>query len=280
MGWLDTLLDAGTSYVSDSDNWGDIISGGIQLYGSNRAADQQEESLDRIAQRTLEASRPKSVYGPMSQAQYDPNTESYSLGLSPAVAGMFGQQLGDVQRFRKQREPIMGNLEAEALRRTNETRAALEPGRQDRFGQALSTLYGKGLATSTLGTDALSQLSSQERVEDVASMAANRAAIQSEVTTLLDRETGARKAMTGFGALPQELANIGTGIGSNMASAAYQSQQPLIKAAGGQKDYTLGMFGGLGSAAQDIWGQKQATQQVQPYSGYRMIDGIGVSNYS
>jgi isocitrate/isopropylmalate dehydrogenase len=86
--------------------------------------------------------------------------------------------------------------------------------------------------------------------------------------------------MTGFGALPQELANIGTGIGSNMASAAYGSQKPLTQAAATQTANTLGMFGGLGGAAQDIWGQKQATQQVQPSSGYRMIDGIGVSNYS
>jgi len=231
--------------LDDLGGWGSVIGTGLKAYGSYKGNKAQERATDRA----IEAADPKSVYGMMSQAYYDPATKSYKFGLSPEAEGLMRQQFADTQAIRAQREKLMGDPEAVALRRARETIASLEPSREDRYGKSLSNLYGKGLATSTIGASAMADLASREKLEDIATLQASRSGVQSDIDKLMDRETNARRGMMSLGELPQNLANIGINVGA----ATSRAISPLTQAGTNKANYLSNLYGNLGNRAQGLF---------------------------
>jgi hypothetical protein len=244
-------------------NWGSLIGTGLELYGAKKGQEAQANAARDASNRAMEAARPKSVYGLMSQAYYDPETESYQMGLSPEAQGLMSQQMGDTQAFRNQRNKLMGDPEAVALRRARETISSLEPQRQDRYNKSLSNLYGRGLATSSMGSQAMSDLEALERAENIRTLQSSRGEVSGEIGALLNRENSARQGMMGLAALPQNLANIGTGIGSNLGTAAIAGMPSLNAAGKAEGNYLSNLYGNLGGRAQGLLSPNNEYDKLQ-----------------
>jgi len=225
--------------------WGSVIGTGIKAIGAYKGNRAQQKATEKA----IQAADPKSVFGMLSQAYYDPATKSYKFGLSPEAQQLMGQQFADIQAHRAQREKLMGDPEAVALRRARETIEALEPSREDRYGKTLSNLYGKGLATSSIGSQAMADLASKERLEDIATLQASRGEVQSDIDNLLNREIGARKGMLSLDSLPQDLAKIGINVGENTARAI----KPITAGGRTQGEYMSNLLGNLGTRAQGLF---------------------------
>jgi len=227
-------------------DWTNIIGAGLQYLGSKKAAGAQTDAASQYNQAMIEASKPISVYDPMSSASYDDETKQYSLGLSPQQQGLFNAYLGDIYRQRALVEPYMRDPEAAARKRYAETTAAITPGREAATETLLSRLNKGGLLGSTVGAGMAAQVDTQRAVEDAQRMGLARSGVQSDITNYLNRANNARSGMLGIGALPQSLASIGTGLGSTYANAVATGGQPLMNAqaqqglASGMFPYTLG----------------------------------------
>jgi hypothetical protein len=157
----------------------------------------------------------------------------------------------------------MGDPEAVALRRARQTIAALEPGREDRYGKTLSNLYGRGMATSSLGASSMADLASRERLEDIATLQASRGEVSSDITNLMNREASALKGMLSLGALPQNLANIGINVGSNLGTAAISGINPLVQAGKDQGNYLSTLYGNLGNRATGLFNPMSDYDRLQ-----------------
>jgi len=227
-------------------DWTSLIGAGLQYLGSSNAASAQTDAASQYNQAMIEASKPISVYDPMSSASYDDETKQYSLGLSPQQRGLFNAYLGDIYRQRALVEPYMRDPEAAARKRYAETTAAITPGREAMTETLLSRLNKGGLLGSTVGAGMASQVDTQRAIEDAQRMGLARSGVQSDITNYLNRSNAARTGMLGIGALPQSLASIGTGLGSTYANAVATGGQHLMNAqsqqglASGMFPYTLG----------------------------------------
>jgi hypothetical protein len=232
-------------------NWGSLIGGGIAAYAGYKGQEKAADAATQASDRAIQAAAPKSVYGTMGQAKYDPISEAYKFGLSPQMAGLFSQQMGDIGQFRNQRQALSGDPEAEALRRARITQAAMEPGRESRYEKTLSGLYGKGLGTSSLGSQMFADLDTQERIRDAQILEQSRTGVQGDITNLLNREAAARQASTALGAIPESLANIGINVGSNLGTAAIAGIKPLTNVGQDQAKMLSGLGTTIGSGIGD-----------------------------
>lgn len=227
-------------------DWASIIGIGLQFLGQKQASDASVGAASDYNTALIEAAKPKTVYDPTASAVWDEATQSYVLAPSSPMMGLFGANLQDVYRQRAMIEPYMRDPESAALTRMRETQAALEPSRSSVTEDLLGRLNRRGLLGSTIGAQATAELDRQRAVEDAALLQQARGGVQADITNYINRSNLAAQNAASYGSIGQNLANIGTGLGSNAYTAAAQGGQGLMNAQAasgfgyGQIPYAIG----------------------------------------
>ncbi len=211
-------------------DWASIIGIGLQFLGQKQASDASVGAASDYNAALIEAAKPKTVYDPTASAVWDEATQSYVLAPSSSMMGLFGANLQDAYRQRAMIEPYMRDPESAALTRMRETQAALEPSRSSVTEDLLGRLNRRGLLGSTIGAQATAELDRQRAVEDAALLQQARGGVQADITNYINRSNLAAQNAASYGSIGQNLANIGTGLGSNAYTAAAQGGQGLMNA--------------------------------------------------
>jgi hypothetical protein len=211
-------------------DWASIIGIGLQFLGQKQASDASVGAASDYNTALIEAAKPKTVYDPTASAVWDEATQSYVLAPSQPMMGLFGANLQDAYRQRAMIEPYMRDPESAALTRMRETQAALEPSRSSVTEDLLGRLNRRGLLGSTIGAQATAELDRQRAVEDAALLQQARGGVQADITNYINRSNLAAQNAASYGSIGQNLANIGTGLGSNAYTAAAQGGQGLMNA--------------------------------------------------
>ena len=197
---------------------GSLIGGGLSYLGQRQAskdalaaAQQQAAATQAAAAGAVEQAQPYGVGGLGGTAQFDADSRTALMNLSPELAniysgaltrsGLFGQQAGQYagmdpfaagELFYQQQQPYF--QEEEDRQRTNlETR-----------------LLAQGRLGSTGGAQ------EQRALEETAGV--TRA--QAWIDTLLGRESGDLARATGLLDIPLQYANVGRGIGGTLGQVA------------------------------------------------------------
>ena len=226
--------------------WAEIIGIGLQLWSANNAADATTEAAETYSQGITEAAKPKSVYDPTGSAVWDEATQSYVISPSAPMMGLFSANLNDAYRQRKMIEEYMLDPEVAAQERASKSIGFMADKRNKLGQDLLGTLNRDGLLTSSFGADAISDFDTARAMEDYNILEANRTGVQNDITNYINRSNKAQQMLQGYGSIGQNLANIGTGLGSNAYTAASQGGQGLMQAqaaAGmgyGQIPYSIG----------------------------------------
>ena len=227
-------------------DWASIIGIGLQFLGQKQASDASVGAASDYNTALIEAAKPKTVYDPTASAVWDEATQSYVLAPSSPMMGLFGANLQDAYRQRAMIEPYMRDPESAALTRMRETQAALEPSRSSVTEDLLGRLNRRGLLGSTIGAQATAELDRQRAVEDAALLQQARGGVQADITNYINRSNLAAQNAASYGSIGQNLANIGTGLGSSAYTAVAQGGQGLMNAQAasgfgyGQIPYALG----------------------------------------
>jgi len=253
-----------------------VIGLGLQLWGANQAADAQTESAQTFQTGIEEAAKPKTVYDPTGQAYWNDPEQRYEIMPSAPMMGLFSAQLNDAYRQRKMIEEYMLDPEAAAQQRASKSIGFMAD-KRNRLGQdLLGTLNRKGLLTSSFGADAVSDFDTGNALEDYSILESNRAAVQNEIDNYINRSNNAQRMMQSYGSIGQNLANIGTGMGSTAADAYNLGGTQLMNAqqaagmAQAQLPYALGQHM-MGYSNQDPYKQLALQDSYQPYNAYNPV---------
>jgi hypothetical protein len=215
MGLLSDLgLDDDT--INNISNIGSII----DLINTNDAVDQTAIDAQAGLDAALNAAKPYTVFDPLGSAVFNDETDEYTLGMNPLTTGMFTQGLQDVQRFREQAAPYMKDPEAAARQRYREDLAAVEPGLQDANQQMMSKLNTRGMMGSSIGAGIAAKQDRENAIKRSQMMSSARTGVQSDIDTYLARQQKARADAIALAESSKGLADIGSGIGSNVGGVA------------------------------------------------------------
>ena len=227
-------------------DWATVIGIGLQFLGQKKASDASVGAASDYNAALIEAAKPKSVYDPTASAIWDEATQSYVLAPSAPMMGLFGANLQDAYRQRALIEDYMKDPESAAQARFAKTDAALAPFRQREGEGLLGRLIKSGTAGSSIGAEQVAAREMQNNLYDATRLDAERAGVQGDITNYINRSNMAAQNAEKYGSIGQNLANIGTGLGSNAYAAASQGGQGLMNAQAasgfgyGQIPYALG----------------------------------------
>jgi len=234
-------------------SWGAIIGAGLSLLGSRKQSKTDVAIASANRDALKEAGTAKNVVDPMGQAQWNPITGTYELGLAPQQQGLFQDYLQDIYRQRSLAEPMMRDPEAAAQRRYSADLESLKLGEASAVQAGLRKGHARGLGVgSTLGVGALGEIDRVNLANRAASLSGARAGVQSDISNYLNRAEASRQGMFTIGQAPQSLGNIGQGLSADAVSAAkaggasYLKAQQGASSAAAQPYYQLGgYFAGL-----------------------------------
>jgi hypothetical protein len=237
-----------------------LIALGLQWVASNQAADAQTTAASDFKTGLEEAAKPKTVKDPTGQAVWNEEKQQYEIVPSAPMMGLFGANLNDAYRQRKMIEEYMLDPESAAQQRANKSIGFMTD-KRNRLGQdLLGTLNRKGLLTSSFGADAVSDFDTGNALEDYSILESNRTGVQNEIDSYINRSNSAQRMMQGYGSIGQNLANIGTGMGStaadayNLGGTQLMNAQQAVGMAKPQMLYGLGQHM-MGYANQDPYRQ-------------------------
>ena len=233
-------------FLGGANPWTAVIGAGLQLYGANKATKAATSSAENFNTAITEASKPKTVIDPTGSAVWNDELQQYVLAPSQPMMGLFGANLQDAYRQRALIEDYMKDPESAAQARFAKTDAALAPFRAKEGEGLLSRLLQSGTAGSSLGAEQVAAREAQNRLYDATRLDAERAGVQSDITNYINRSNLAAQNAASYGSIGQNLANIGTGLGSSAYTAASQGGQGLMNAKAasgfgyGQIPYAIG----------------------------------------
>ena len=246
-----------------------LIALGLQWVASNQAADAQTSAASDFKTGLEEAAKPKTVLDPTGQAVWNEEKQQYEIVPSAPMMGLFSANLNDAYRQRKMIEEYMLDPEAAAQQRASKSIGFMADKRNKLGQDLLGTLNRKGLLTSSFGADAVSDFDTARAMEDYNILEQNRTGVQRDIDSYINRSNSAQRMMQGYGSIGQNLANIGSGLGSTAANAYQYGGSPLMSAqqsagmAQAQLPYALGQHM-MGYSNQDPY--KQLAMQAQ-YTG-------------
>ena len=208
--------------------WTAIIGTGLQLLGEKNAADSAAEAASGYNTAVTEAAKPKSVFDASGSAIWDEEKQAYVLAPSNPVAGLMGANLADVYRQRSMIENYMKDPETAARARFDKMTEAMMPYRHREGQGLLGHLLQNGTAGSSLGASAIEERGLRNSLYDATRLEADRAGVQSDITNYINRSNAAEDNYYKAAQSAQELANIGTGIGSSAYTAAAEGGKGLM----------------------------------------------------
>ena len=210
--------------------WTALIGTGLQYLGQKQAADASLDAASGYNTAVTEAVKPKTVFDASGSAIWDEEKQAYVLAPSNPVAGLMGANLADVYRQRSLIEDYMKDPEAAARARFDKMTEAMMPYRERKGQGLLGQLIKSGTAGSTMGIAAVEEDELSNRLYDATRLDAERAGVQGDITNYINRSNMAAQNAATYGSMGQNLANIGTGLGSNAYTAAAQGGQGLMNA--------------------------------------------------
>ena len=253
-----------------------VIGLGLQLWGANQAADAQTSAASDYKEGLIEAAKPKTAIDPTGSAVWNEEKQQYEIMPSLPMMGLFAANLNDAYRQRKMIEEYMLDPEGAARQRASKSIGHLRDERS-RLGQdLLGTLKNKGLLTSSFGVDAVSDFDAKSKLAEYAALEDARAGVQRDIDSYINRSNKAQQMMQGYGSIGQNLANIGTGLGSTAATAYQYGGSPLMSAqqaagmAQAQLPYAIGQHM-MGYSNQDPYKQLALQDSYQPYNAYNPV---------
>ena len=208
--------------------WTTLIGAGLQLYAGNKTASAATDAAEGYNQAVIDAAKPKSVYDPTASAIWDEETQSYILAPSEPMMGLMGANLNDAYRQRAMIEGYMSDPESAAMARFAKTDAALAPYRAKEGEGLLGRLIKSGTAGSSIGAEQVAAREMQNNLYDATRLDAERAGVQADITNYINRSNSAAQNAERYGAMGQNLANIGMGLGSNAYAAAAEGGTGLM----------------------------------------------------
>jgi len=208
--------------------WTAIIGTGLQYLGQKQAADASLDAASGYNTAVTEAVKPKSVFDASGSAIWDEEKQAYVLAPSNPVAGLMGANLADVYRQRSLIEDYMKDPETAARARFDKMTEAMMPYRQREGQGLLGQLLQNGTAGSSLGASAIEERGLKNSLYDATRLEADRAGVQSDITNYINRSNAAEDNYYKAAQSAQELANIGTGIGSDAYTAAAEGGKGLM----------------------------------------------------
>lgn len=247
-----------------------LLGGGLSFLGAREqqkaiqnAAQQQASSINQAADRTIEAGQPFGVGSIGGTAEFDTDSQTALLNLSPELqdiyqgalsrSGLFGEQLlplaadpfGAADVFYEQQQPFFQRDE-DRLRRDLETRL-LAQGRLGSTG---------GREDMGALEEAILRSQNQRRTQSFGQA-------QSLIDSLLGRETGDIATATGLLNIPLQQANLGRGIGGDLGRLAASGLQARTGAAQNLGNVSAAMGSTAGNALGSLGGLfTQRSQQV------------------
>tara|TARA_R100000541_G_scaffold40616_1_gene48164 strand:- start:68 stop:841 length:774 start_codon:yes stop_codon:yes gene_type:complete len=246
--------------------WTTLIGAGLQLYAGNQAASAATSAASDYNTALIEAAKPKSVYDPTASAIWDEETQSYVLAPSQPMMGLFGANLQDAYRQRAMIEGYMSDPESAAQARFAKTEAAMQPYRQRKGQGLLGQLLKDGTAGSSLGVAAIEEDELSNRLYDATRLDAERAGVQNDITNYINRSNMAAQNAERYGSIGQNLANIGTGLGSDAYTAASMGGKGLMSAQAQQGFAQAGLPYAIG---QQLMGyQKDPMEDIKAQNKY------------
>lgn len=245
---------------------GDIIGGGLQLYGSKLAADAAQDAaraqvaaVGQNAQAALEAATPYTVGGLGGIAEFDPATQTGLLALSPELANIFQGAIGRSGLFGGQ---AMKYAEMDPFAAGDLFYQQQQPYFQEEEDRLRTDLETRLLSQGRLGSTGGQR--DQRALEEAigASQAKRRDAgfskAQALISTLLGREKGDLGLATSLLDVPLQYAKLGRGIGGDLgatARAGLASQAEAEKSLATTAAAYPGLFSqGLSALGKDIRG--------------------------
>lgn len=208
--------------------WTALIGTGLQYLGQKQAADASLDAASGYNTSVTEAAKPKSVFDASGSAIWDEEKQAYVLAPSNPVAGLMGANLADVYRQRSLIEDYMKDPEAAARARFDKMTEAMMPYRERKGQGLLGQLIKSGTAGSTMGIAAVEENELSNRLYDATRLEADRANVQGDITNYINRSNAAEDNYYKAAQSAQELANIGTGIGSSAYTAAAEGGKGLM----------------------------------------------------
>ena len=251
-------------------DWASIIGIGLQFLGQKQASDASVGAASDYNAALIEAAKPKSVFDPTASAIWDEETQSYVLAPSQPMMGLFGANLQDAYRQRELIEDYMKDPESAAQARFAKTDAALAPFRAKEGEGLLSRLLQSGTAGSSLGAEQVASREMQNRLYDATRLDAERAGVQSDITNYINRSNMAAQNAERYGSIGQNLANIGTGLGSDAYRAASMGGQGLMSAQAQQ--------GAVNAGIPYAIGQQLMGYQKDPYANLNIQSNYAVGS--
>lgn len=235
--------------ISTISNIGSIL----DLINTNDAVDQTATDAQAAYDAAINAAKPYTVTDPLGSATFDKETDTYTLGMNPLTTGMFTQGLQDVQRFREQVAPYMTDPEAAARQRYREDLAAVQPGMEDATQQMMAKLNTRGMLGSSIGAGIAAKKSREDEIKRAQMMGSARTGVQSDIDNYLARQQKARADAIALAESSKGLADIGTGVGSNVGGVA-KALTPSVTAA--QTEATTAGAAGTSDLINTILGLK------------------------
>ena len=209
-------------------DWASIIGIGLQFLGQKKASDAAVGSATDYNAALIEAAKPKNVVGPAGGVVWDEATQTFVIAPSNPLMGLMGANLEDVYRQRSMIEGYMSDPEAAAQARFAKTQDAMQPYRERKGQGLLGQLIKSGTAGSTMGIAAVEEDELSNRLYDATRLEADRANVQGDITNYINRSNAAEDNYYKAAQSAQELANIGTGIGSSAYTAAAEGGKGLM----------------------------------------------------
>lgn len=231
-----------------SDGWAGLLGGGLSYLGSRennkvslQAAREQAAALNQNADNVIAAGQPYGVGSVGGTAEFDPDSKTALLNLSPELqniyqgalsrSGLWGDQLAQYSgdpfaagnMFYEQTQPYYAEQEDD-LRTDLETR-----------------LLAQGRLGSTGGRDQMSSL--EEGILSGQTQRRNQGFSQAQalISALLGRESGDIGTATGLLNVPMQQANLGMGLGGQVGNLAAQG---LASRSSGQQQLSAAMSAG------------------------------------
>ena len=252
MAWWNEL---GSSILDNSGSWAGLLGGGLSYLGSRENADaniqaarEQSAVLNQNADNVIAAGQPYGVGSVGGTADFDPDSKTAMLNLSPELqsmyqgalsrSGIWGDQLAQFSgdpfaagnMFYEQNQPYYAEQEDD-LRTDLETR-----------------LLAQGRLGSTGGRDQMSSL--EEGILTGQTQRRNQGFSQAQalISALLGRESADIGTATGLLNVPMQQANLGMGISGQLGNLAAQG---LASRASGQQQLSA-TLGASGSSMGDL----------------------------
>jgi len=236
-----------------------LIGSMISSSGARSAARTQADAADRAAAAQLAAMKPKDVESLFGTFTYDDETGTAKLGLSPELEKIYRDRLA---RSAEATQAISAYDPRTYQQQFYEEQQALAAPAEERQRLAMENrLRAQGLLGATTGGIQMQSLLESQATKDLARRAEARSAAQQELDYLRKLEAGDIQAATGIGALGGDLSNIGTGIGSKLASATQYGSDLQMTAARNLSDAQAGFWSKIGSTI----GQATYNPQMPSY---------------